>query len=78
MEQAERAWVRIRDTGYGIPEEVKDNLFDPFFTTKDVGEGTGLGLSIVYGVVKNHRGTIKVDSRERGRHRIHTDLSRDS
>ena len=62
--KAERARVRIRDTGYGIPKEVKDNLFDPFFTTKDVGEGTGLGLSIVYGVVKNHRGTIKVDSRE--------------
>jgi signal transduction histidine kinase/PAS domain-containing protein len=62
--KVERAWVRIRDTGYGIPEKVKDNLFDPFFTTKDVGEGTGLGLFIVYGVVKNHRGTIKVDSRE--------------
>jgi two-component system, NtrC family, sensor kinase len=62
--KAERARVRIRDTGYGIPKEVRDNLFDPFFTTKDVGEGTGLGLSIVYGVVKNHRGTIKVDSKE--------------
>ncbi len=62
---AEKAWVRIRDTGYGIPEKVKNNLFDPFFTTKDVGKNTGLGLSIVYGVVKNHRGTIKVDSRER-------------
>jgi two-component system, NtrC family, sensor kinase len=64
--KAGRARVRIRDTGYGIPKEVKDNLFDPFFTTKDVGEGTGLGLSIVYGVVKNHRGTIKVDSKEGG------------
>jgi len=62
---AEKAWVRIRDTGYGIPEEVKNNLFDPFFTTKDEGKNTGLGLSIVYGVVKNHRGTVKIDSRER-------------
>jgi len=62
---AEKALVRIRDTGYGIPEEVINNLFDPFFTTKDVGKGTGLGLSIVYGVVKNHRGTINIDSRER-------------
>ncbi len=59
-----KATVVIRDTGYGIPEKLKDHLFDPFFTTKDVGQGTGLGLSIVYGVVKNHRGTIKIDSRE--------------
>ena len=64
-ETGDRAWIRIRDTGYGIPEKIRNNLFDPFFTTKDVGKSTGLGLSIVYGVVKNHRGTIKVDSRER-------------
>ncbi len=57
------ARIEIRDTGYGIPEESRDKLFDPFFTTKDAGKGTGLGLSIVYGVVKNHKGTIKVDSR---------------
>ena len=56
--------VEIQDTGYGIPEKIKDNLFDPFFTTKDVGQGTGLGLSIVHGVVKTHKGTIKIDSRE--------------
>jgi two-component system, NtrC family, sensor kinase len=62
---ADKAWFTIRDTGYGIPDKIKDNLFDPFFTTKDVGKSTGLGLSIVYGVVKNHRGTIEVDSRER-------------
>jgi two-component system, NtrC family, sensor kinase len=61
----ENAWFIIQDTGYGIPKEVMNNLFDPFFTTKDVGQGTGLGLSIVYGVVKNHRGTIKIDSKER-------------
>ena len=59
------ALVEIRDTGYGIPETVRDKLFDPFFTTKDIGKGTGLGLSIVYGVVKNHKGKIKVNSRER-------------
>jgi two-component system, NtrC family, sensor kinase len=61
---AKKAWFSIRDTGHGIPEDIKNNLFDPFFTTKEVGKSTGLGLSIVYGVVKNHRGTIKVDSRE--------------
>ncbi len=64
-EIAEKVWIEIRDTGYGIPEKAMNNLFDPFFTTKEVGEGTGLGLSIVYGVVKNHRGTIKIDSQER-------------
>jgi signal transduction histidine kinase len=59
-----KASVEIRDTGYGIPEKIQDNLFDPFFTTKDVGQGTGLGLSIVHGVVKTHKGTVKIDSRE--------------
>jgi two-component system NtrC family sensor kinase len=63
-ETADKAWFKIRDTGYGIPEKIRNNLFDPFFTTKDFGKNTGLGLSIVYGVVKNHRGTIEVDSRE--------------
>ncbi len=56
--------VEIRDTGYGIAEQVRDKLFDPFFTTKEPGKGTGLGLSIVYGVVKNHKGEIRIDSRE--------------
>lgn len=62
--ESKRARVEIRDTGYGIPEESKDKLFDPFFTTKDAGKGTGLGLSIVYGVVKNHRGKITLESLE--------------
>lgn len=63
-EPSDKAWFSIRDTGYGIPDAIKNNLFDPFFTTKDVGKNTGLGLSIVYGVVKNHRGMIDVDSHE--------------
>jgi two-component system, NtrC family, sensor kinase len=63
-ETADKAWFKIRDTGYGIPEKIRNNLFDPFFTTKDLTKNTGLGLSIVYGVVKNHRGTIEIDSRE--------------
>jgi two-component system NtrC family sensor kinase len=57
------ALVRIQDTGPGIAVEHLDHIFDPFFTTKEEREGTGLGLSIVYGVVKNHGGEIKVDSR---------------
>jgi signal transduction histidine kinase len=62
--ESKNACVEIQDTGYGIPEKIRHNLFDPFFTTKDVGQGTGLGLSIVHGVVKTHKGTIKIDSRE--------------
>jgi iron only hydrogenase large subunit-like protein/nitrogen-specific signal transduction histidine kinase len=54
--------IMISDTGYGIPEENMDKLFTPFFTTKEVGKGTGLGLPLVYGIVKMHKGKIKVDS----------------
>jgi two-component system, NtrC family, sensor kinase len=56
--------IKISDTGKGMPAAILDKIFEPFFTTKDVGEGTGLGLSIVYGIIKNHKGTIKVASKE--------------
>jgi two-component system, NtrC family, sensor kinase len=54
--------VSIKDEGHGMEPEVKARIFDPFFTTKGVGEGTGLGLSIAYGMVRDHRGWIAVDS----------------
>lgn len=54
--------VSIADTGIGIPEEDLDKIFDPFFTTKEVGKGTGLGLYIAYQIIKEHNGSISVDS----------------
>lgn len=53
----------IEDNGTGIPKKNIDNIFDPFFTTKDVESGTGLGLSITYGIIKEMKGQISVDSK---------------
>jgi len=58
------AWVSVSDTGRGIAQEDLNNIFDPFYTTSPVGKGSGLGLSICYAIVKQHFGTITVDSIE--------------
>ncbi|MBN1295886.1 histidine kinase, partial [bacterium] len=54
--------IRVRDTGKGIPRELRSKIFEPFFTTKGIGQGTGLGLAITYGIVKMHRGRLDVES----------------
>jgi signal transduction histidine kinase len=50
------AEIRVRDTGTGIPEAIRDKIFDPFFTTKPLGKGTGQGLAIAHGVVVDQHG----------------------
>lgn len=54
--------LQVRDTGTGIPPEIRDRIFDPFFSTKSPDKGTGLGLSTVMGIIKGHDGFLEVSS----------------
>lgn len=54
--------AQVADTGTGIAAEHRDQIFESFFTTKPEGQGTGLGLTITRDIVKNHEGTIEVES----------------
>ncbi len=63
LKDEEHIQIEISDTGIGIPEENLPRIFDPFFTTKQPDKGTGLGLSISYGIIKDHKGFIEVESK---------------
>ncbi len=54
----------VEDTGTGISQDNLDRMFEPFFTTKETGKGTGLGLPIIYGIIKMHQGSIRVESND--------------
>ena len=58
----DRCIISIKDTGPGIPEEIKELIFDPFFTTKEEGEGTGLGLSMSRSVIERFGGSLILKS----------------
>ncbi|MFC1751983.1 nitrogen regulation protein NR(II) [Thermoproteota archaeon] len=55
--------IKIKDTGTGIPDDIKAKIFEPFFTTKESGKGTGLGLSTVMTIIRNHNGQMLLESK---------------
>ena len=61
--EAPYARLDVTDKGIGITPEVLPRIFEPFFTTKPVGDGNGLGLPVAWGILKDHRGWIAVDSK---------------
>lgn len=54
--------LTVKDTGHGIDPKIIDRIFDPYFTTTSLAEGTGMGLAVVHGIVKRHKGAIRVES----------------
>ena len=58
----DRVEIRVRDNGSGIPRDIVEKIFNPFFTTKPTNEGTGLGLALSNDIVREHGGTIKVET----------------
>ncbi len=62
IQSSDYAVLSISDDGHGMSKKIIDKIFEPYFTTKEKGRGTGLGLAVVYGIVKEHKGTIQVRS----------------
>lgn len=56
--------LAVRDSGCGIPAELRERVLEPFFTTKEPGKGTGLGLAMVYSIAKQHGGNLRIESED--------------
>lgn len=56
------AAIQVRDTGSGMSREVMEHIFEPFFSTKGIDHGTGLGLATLFGIVRQHKGFVRVES----------------
>ncbi len=63
LKPANYAYLSVKDTGIGMPDDLIEKIFDPFFTTKESGKGTGLGLSVVHGIINKMGGDIQITSK---------------
>ena len=61
-----QVWLEVRDSGCGIPADVRPHIFEPFFTTKGEEKGIGLGLAVVHGIVTGHGGRVEVEDNAGG------------
>ncbi len=63
LNPGEYVLLKVSDTGHGIPNDVIACVFEPFYTTKEVSKGSGLGLAVVHGIIQNHNGFIRIESK---------------